>query len=188
MKLKSNLLATALAVACGALALAPTAFAAQGGTPDGTITINGVVAANTCTVTVGGGSGNTITLPTVYTSSLGAPGNVTGTTPFSISVSGCDQNLTSVYTYWSGANIAGDGNLKNTTVGGTNAEVQLLNGDNSTIALNAAQGAQNSKSVTMTASGGSTSATLNYKAQYYATAAATAGKLSTTVSYTMVYQ
>ncbi len=186
MNMKHTLLVAGLAIACGALA--PTALAAQGGSPDGTITINGLVAANTCAVAVTGGSGNTITLPTVFSTSLSAAGNTAGNTPFSINLTGCDKNLTSVYTWWTGGNIvAGDGNLKNTltTNNATNVEVRLLNGDSSTINLAGGQGAQNSKSATFS----SQAATLNYIAQYYALAGgATAGQVSTSVSFTLVYQ
>lgn len=186
MNLKHTLLAAGLAIACGALA--PAALAAQSGTPDGTITINGLVAANTCTVAVTGGSGNTITLPTVFNTNLAAAGNTAGNTPFSISLTGCDKNLTSVYTWWTGANIvAGDGNLKNSSAAGsaTNVEVRLLNGDSSIINLAGGQGAQNSKAATFSGQ----AATLNYIAQYYALAGgATAGTVNTSVSFTLVYQ
>lgn len=186
MNMKHTLLAAGLAVACGAIA--PAALAVQGGSPDGTITINGLVVANTCAIAVTGGSGNTITLPTVFSTSLSASGNTAGNTPFSISLTGCDKNLTSVYTWWTGGNIvAGDGNLKNTltTNNATNVEVRLLNGDSSVINMAGGQGAQNSKSATFSAQ----AATLNYIAQYYALAGGTtAGQVSTSVSFTLVYQ
>lgn len=187
MNVKPTLLATALAVACGAMALIPPAAqAVQNPSKDGTITINGLVVANSCTVNANGtGSSNaTVTLPTVYTGALNAAGVTAGKTAFSIAVTGCDLNLSNVSAYWSGANIvAGDGNLKNTSAT-NNVEVQLLNGDSSVINLAGAQGSQNSKAVSL--SGGA--ATLSYYAQYYATAAATPGKLNTNVDFTLVYQ
>lgn len=186
MNLKHTLLAVGLAAACATLA--PAALAAQGSTPDGTITINGLVAANTCAVAVTGGSGNTITLPTVFNTNLSAAGATAGNTPFSINLSGCDKNLTSVYTWWTGGNVVpGDGNLKNTltTNNATNVEVRLLNGDSSVINLAGGQGAQNSKSATFSGQ----AATLNYIAEYYALAGgATPGQVSTSVSFTLVYQ
>lgn len=183
MNLKHTLLAAGLAIVCGAIA--PTALAVQGGSPDGTITINGLVVANSCVVNANGtGTNNaTVTLPTVYTGALSAAGNVAGKTGFSISVSGCDPNLSNVSTYWSGANVQTDGNLKNTAAT-NNVEVQLLNAGGTAMTLNGAQGSQGSQVVSL--SGGA--ATLNYSAQYYATAAATPGRVGSTVSFTLVYQ
>ncbi len=187
MKLKTTLLATALAVACGSLAfIAPAAHAVQNPSKDGTITINGLVVANSCVVNANGtGSGNaTVTLPTVYTGALNAAGATAAKTAFSIAVTGCDTNLSNVSAYWSGANIvAGDGNLKNT--GAPNkVEVQLLNSDSSAINLAGAQGSQNSQVINLSGGG----ATMNYYAQYYATAAATPGKVNTGVDFTLAYQ
>lgn len=184
MSMKPVLLTTALAVACGALALAPVAYAA-----DGTITINGVVQANTCAINVNGSgsSSTTVTLPTVSTANLTAAGAVAGATAFSIVLSSCGTalNTHSVSAYWTGGNIQPDGNLKNTAAT-NNVEVQLLSGgvSGTAMTLNSAQGAQNSPTATIS----SGAATLNYAAQYYATAAASAGNVSSTVSYTLVYQ
>lgn len=189
MNLKPTLLATALAVAVGALALAAPSAHAVGSGPNGTVTIKGLVVGNTCTIssTPAGTGGNfTVTLPTVYTTALnGAVGKTAGQTGFSIAVAGCDTNLSNVSAYWSGTNIAADGNLTNTAAT-NNVEVQLLNNDKSSIDLSKASGSQNSQVVGLDATGG---ATLNYYAQYYATATTVAsGAVNTTVEYTLVYQ
>lgn len=187
MNLKPTLLATVLAVAGGAMAfVAPTAHAIQNPSKDGTITINGLVVANSCVVNANGAGSNnaTVTLPTVYTTALNATGNKAGKTAFSVAVSGCDANLNNVSAYWSGSNIVpGDGNLKN-TLATNNVEVQLLNADSSAINLAGAQGSQNSEIVNLAGQG----ATLNYYAQYYSTAPATPGKVNTSVDFTLVYQ
>ncbi|WP_329742282.1 fimbrial protein [Dyella sp. A6] len=179
----------AFAIASGMLAYSPMARAVQNSSPDGTITFNGLVVANTCTVNANGSgsTGGTVTLPTVYTSSLAAAGATAGDTAFNISVSGCDKNLSNVTTYWSGTNVNTNGRLTN-LASSNNVDVQLLNsGDTSSdvINLNGAQGSQNSKTVNLDSTG---AATLNYYARYYATAAATSGKVNTSVSFTMVYQ
>lgn len=184
--MKKIVLSAALAATFGAAALFSTSVAAA----DGTITITGKVVANTCTFSVNGGNANnTVQLPVVFTTALNAAGAVAGTTPFSIKVSGCDPNLTSVQEQFGGNNInATDGNLKNIatatspqTVAG-NVEVQLLNAANNTV-INLNN--NNNSPVGNLASGG---VTLNYQAQYYATAAASAGLVSTTVTYTTQYQ
>lgn len=183
--MKKIVLSAALAATFGAAALFSTSVAAA----DGTITITGKVVANTCSFSVNGGSAsNIVQLPVVFTTALNAAGAVAGNTPFTIKVSGCDPNLTSVQEQFGGSNInATDGNLKNIatatspqTVAG-NVEVQLLSGTGTVINLNN----NNASPVGTLTSGG---VTLNYQAQYYATAAASAGQVSTTVTYTTLYQ
>lgn len=182
--MKKIVLSAALAATFGAAALFSTTVTAA----DGTINFAGKVVANSCTFSVNGGTAtNTVQLPVVFTTDLGSAGAVAGKTPFTIKVSGCDPNLTSVQEQFSGSNInAADGNLKNIatatspqTVAG-NVEVQLLNG-NTPIHLNT-----NANSPIGTLSNGGV--TLTYQAQYYATAAATAGLVNTTVTYTTQYQ
>jgi major type 1 subunit fimbrin (pilin) len=192
MNLKFTVLASTLAIACGALALAPAANAVT--SPSGTINFNGRVVANSCVITVTGGSASAaggaasgaVTLPTVYTTDFSGAGSVTGSTPFTVSLTGCDPSFTSAQTLWNaGSNLsASGGRLKNGA--GSNVDVQLLNASN--VAMDLSKGtatAQNSPSVGFT----SGSATLSYSAQYYATAAATtAGAVNTSVQFTMVYQ
>lgn len=188
--MKKIVLSAALAATFGAAALFSTSAAAAAAAADGTITITGKVVANTCAFSVNGGSAsNTVQLPVVFTTALNAAGAVAGNTPFTIKVSGCDPNLTSVQEQFGGNNInATDGNLKNIasatspqTVAG-NVEVQLVNATTSAVInLNT----NNNSPVGNLSSGG---VTLNYQAQYYATAAASAGLVSTTVTYTTQYQ
>jgi major type 1 subunit fimbrin (pilin) len=183
--MKKIVLTAALAASFGAAALFSTSVAAA----DGTITITGKVVANTCTFSVNGGTANnTVQLPVVFTTALGSAGATAGATPFTIKVTGCDPNLTSVQEQFGGSNInATDGNLKNIatatspqTVAG-NVEVQLTTSTGTAINLST-----NANSPVGNLSGGGV--TLNYQAQYYATAAATAGLVNTTVTYTTQYQ
>lgn len=174
--MNKTLLATALVAVIAATAFAPTAQAAN----SGTITISGKVLSDTCTVSVNNGA--TVALPTVMTASLGTVGATAGTTPFTIALSGCDANTTSAAMSFSGANIdAGTGNLKNTIAGGSNVQVQLLNGAS---VINASSGT-NAPTITVTSGSGSVAMNARYVA---ATAAATAGMVASTVSFTLSYQ
>ncbi|MEG0407094.1 MAG: type 1 fimbrial protein, partial [Acinetobacter sp.] len=82
-----------------------------------------------------------------------------------------------------------NGRLNNQTVGGANnVKVQLLGSNNQFIPVLAtgSNGAQtNSQWVDVVDNG---SADLNYYAEYYATGASTAGRVSTSVQYTIIYQ
>lgn len=178
------------------MALVPQAAHAASG---GTITINGSVLNGTCSVTGATGGVNasglstgnfTVTLPGVQTSALSAANDVAGNTSFSITLTGCPSTPTGeqVASFFSGSNIATDGNLSNTagTGAAANVEVQLVNPNTSTaLNLNGAT-AYDQNSPYATISGGG--ATLTYQAQYLATGAATAGLVTTTVDYTLVYR
>lgn len=156
---------------------------------DGTITINGKVTDTTCNISVNGGNAsNTVTLPTVSTSALAAAGATATPTPFTVVLSGCTGSTqTSASTFFeSGANVdANSGRLTNAAVDepAGNVQVQLLNKDRGTINIGSAleQGdvwtAFKADSTIMT-----------YIAQYYATAAAEAGNLTTSVTYSIVYK
>lgn len=156
---------------------------------DGTITINGKVTDTTCDISVNGGNAsNTVTLPTVSTSALPSAGATATPTPFTIVLSGCTGTTqTSASTFFeSGVNVdANSGRLNNaaTDTAATNVQVQLLNKDRGVINIGSAleQGdvwtAFDKDSTIMT-----------YIAQYYATAAAEAGNLTTSVTYSIVYK
>ncbi len=154
---------------------------------DGTITFNGNVTAQTCTISGNGGGNNfTVTLPTVSASTLGAGGATAGRTPFSIALTNCTPTSGNVHTFFEqGPTIdTTTGNLIVATGGATNVELQLQNSDFSVIALNKADGSQNSKSAVISTG----AAALNYYVQYIATGAATAGAANSSVMYTMSYQ
>jgi major type 1 subunit fimbrin (pilin) len=179
-QMRTGILAAAAALAVAA----PAAFAA-----DGTITINGQVTSQTCTISGNGGSKDfTVTLPTVAASALATPGATAGRTPFNIALSKCTPNSGNVAVYFEpGATVdTTTGRLVNTagTGGAGNVQIGLLNSDNSEIRLGGALATQNSKSVAL--SGGA--ATLNYYAQYVATDKATSGNVTTSTLYSIVYQ
>lgn len=194
--MKTKLLSTLVLI--GSTAISQVAAAATNG--DGTITFNGAVSAQTCTIN-GNGTGAknfTVTLPTVSSSTLATSGQTAGRTSFSIALTNCTPATGNVHTYFepgtttdiqTGNLILDSSNTSNAagTVPknvATNVEISLLNSDTSPIKAGAADASQNSKPVPIT--GGS--ATLNYYAQYIATGAATAGTANSSVMYTISYQ
>lgn len=166
-------------LAASALALGSVAAHAA----DGTITINGMVTDQTCTIN-DGTEDIIVNLPTVGTSALAA-GQTAGRTPFTISLTDCSDGKVATY-FEPGAHTNADGYLNNTVVtqeGATNVQVQLLGDNNEVIKVLAGAVQPNSQEVTV-ANG---SADLNYYAQYFATGTATAGEVSTSVQYSIVY-
>ncbi|MEN0612974.1 fimbrial protein [Klebsiella indica] len=179
--------------AISALALALSSVVATSASAvDGTITINGQVTDTTCTISVDGGAADaTVTLPTVSVSALPSPGATAGATPFNISLSGCTGTaLNTASTYFEpGTYVDSEtGRLNIDTTAGDaagNVQVQLLNANSEAIVAGASVATgQNDIPVDISSGSG----VLNYYAQYYATAAATAGAVTTQVDYTMVYE
>ncbi|MHB1058394.1 MAG: fimbrial protein [Rhodanobacter sp.] len=172
--MNKTLVSTALVAVMAAIGFAPTAQAAGG-----TINITGKVLADTCVVAVNGGA--TVVLPVVMTSSLNTVGAVAGATSFNIGLTGCDTNTTSATMAFSGSNInSTTGNLNNTASGGSNVQVQLLNG------ASVVNTSNNTNAPVIAVSAGTGSTTM--KAQYIAaTAAATAGLVSSSVNFTLTY-
>lgn len=176
--MNKKIIASVLASAFVVAAFAPSAATAA----DGTITFNGKIVPATCTVSSGSAS-QTVTLPTVDAHSLAASGQTAGLVNFTIDLTGCTGNGAAMVYFDGGSNTATDGNLKN--LGGAgNVEVQLLNNDSTTIDLSQASGSQNSKPVSFS----SGAATLPYQARYYATGASSAGSVTTSTAFTVVYQ
>jgi major type 1 subunit fimbrin (pilin) len=173
----------ALPLVVAALGMAASAAHAS----DGTLTINGTITANTCTISGNGQGPNfAVTLPVVSATTLATKGSTAGATNFNIALTNC-TGTGNVHTFWEyGANTLADGNLKN-TADAANVEVQLLdyNGSMQVIDVSKGDGAQNTQSVAISSSG---SATLKYAAQYYSAGTAGAGAVKTSVVYSMSYQ
>lgn len=184
------LLSTVLIASLGVATLPVVARAA-----DGTINITGLVTAGTCKVGTGSPYSQSVVLPTVQSSALTGVGTVAGSTAFSFAISGCATTggPTKATTYFEpGANIDTTTHNLFNTGGATGVEVQLLNGAGSAatafspIVLGNPIATQNSGTVTISAAGG---ATMNYYAQYYASAATpTAGTVTSAATFTMIYQ
>jgi major type 1 subunit fimbrin (pilin) len=177
----------------------------SGQASDGTITFTGAVTASTCTLSVNGASNAgtaTVALPTVDRAALTATG--AGTTAagtfFSVGVTGCSGVAdigsgtpaapTSVAIYFeAGPNVdEATGGLIN-TVTGSNVEVNLYNASGSTIVGTQIQpGTPTHQPAPLTIASGGT----QWFYAGYSTAgagiAATAGAVSTSITYSLVYQ
>lgn len=176
MSMKQSLLSAALIAGLGVAALMPQPASAV----DGTINISGKVIAQTCTVNTNNGA--TVVLPPVNKSVFTAAGSTAGDTNFTIALSNCDSLLTNAQMSFSGANIdTSNGKLKNTSSGGSNIEIELVNG---ATPINLSNNT-NAPSVPLNSGSGSTT----LKARYYAsTTPVTAGAVSTSVDFTLTYQ
>jgi len=174
------------------LASAIAALSAPALAVDGTITFNGLVTDQTCEITTPAGNDFTVTLPTVSATTLNAAAQTAGRTPFSINLSNCSSDG-KVATYFEpGPTVDFDTgrlvNQANAADAATNVQIQLLGENSLFIPVQAAGagGAQdNSQWVDVTAGG---AADLNYYAEYYATGAATAGTVNSSIQYTIIYQ
>lgn len=184
---------------------------------DGTITFTGAVTASTCTVAVGGNSttagtlsgDGTVSLPTVSVSSLpntatkSAPNTAAGTF-FNMAVSGCTAASdiggaapTHVEIYFeAGPNVdQATGGLINTAASGSNVEVRLYNASGSSVVGTqikpGVQGlAGNQPTAIPIANVTSATVTQWFYAGYStagANAAATAGAVNTSVTYSLIY-
>lgn len=159
---------------------------------NGVINFTGAVNNQTCNASIGGVTGTTaavVTLPTVQSSVLGTAGNTAGQTAFKMDVTGCAAtNPTGAGTvkayFEQGANVDANGHLINTTAGGaSNVVLELVDGTGNT-PIKAGDIAQNTGNYVAIASG---NATLPYSVRYYATGAATAGAVTSSVTYSLIY-
>ena len=182
---------------------ATLALPMAGQASDGTITFTGAVTASTCTLSINGAANAgtaTVALPTVDASALTNAAAVTSTaagTFFSIGVSGCTAVAdiggvapTQVQIYFeAGPNVdETTGGLIN-TVAGSNVEVNLYNASGASIVgsqimpgTNTNQPAQQ-----LIANGGTQWFYAGYSTAG-ANAAATAGAVSTSITYSLIYQ
>ncbi|MFP3888943.1 MAG: fimbrial protein [Ralstonia sp.] len=185
-KLAMSLIGTATLATLGAM---PAAAQAS----DGTITFKGTVAGTSCTISVdGGGASNTVTLPTVQTGSLASAGTTAGARTFTIGLTKCAAGEGAKVAgaarafFEMGSNVDDNGRLNNiaATSPAGNVQVELLDASSNVINIgNASQrvdGAQKTSIV-------DGAATMTYQARYYATAAASAGDVETSVTYSVDY-
>lgn len=156
---------------------------------DGTITINGLVTDKTCDIVTPQGKDFTVTLPTVSKQTLSKAGDVAGRTPFTINLAKCSEGKVATY-FEPGATVDfASGRLNNQdTAGAKNVQVQLLGSNNQFVPVLAAgkNGSQTNSQWVDVADAGSVD--LNYYAEYFATDASSAGKVTTSVQYTIIYQ
>ena len=155
----------------------------------GTISFTGSVNAETCAAVVNNSSADaTVTLPAVPASSLSAAGATAGSTAFTINLTGCDAANTKTRAYFeAGGQVNSTGRLNNSAASGaTNVELELLDVDDNNSAIVAGDYAsQSTTGTTVDASSGT--GTLNYAVRYYATGVATAGAVTSSVTYSIIY-
>jgi major type 1 subunit fimbrin (pilin) len=112
---------------------------------------------------------------------LAAAGATAGDTLFNISLTGCSATTATAY-FEAGANTdASTGRLKTNA---TNLQIQLLNASGSAINVAGASTAAQATSAVNVSSG---SGTQSFIARYYATGATSAGAVTSSVTYSMVY-
>ncbi|CBY80285.1 fimbrial protein [Haemophilus influenzae biotype aegyptius] len=180
------------------------------GAADGTITFNGRVVDQTCTVTNGGNTGNfDVKLPTVNKTQLATAGAVAGLTRFNIELTGCKQatagGTNGVRAYFLPNSQYVDPtthnliNVAQVTGGETkadNVQIQLTHadtrqviavGENVDVQENAPY---NSWFAFENDAAGTAKAKLTYYAQYVAVGggAATAGVIQSKVEYNIIYK
>jgi len=169
---------------------------------DGTITFTGAVTANTCTVNVNGSGSNnaTVVLPIVDTSALtnaSGPLQTAAGTFFNMAVSACTATHldiggaapTTVQIYFeAGPNV--DEATSGLINGGTShVEVNLYNASNSTVVgTKIHPGTNTNQPSTLAIGAGGTQWFYAAYSTAGANAAATAGTVSTSVTYSLIYQ
>lgn len=190
--MKKLVLTTLIAAGLG---VAQTAFADQ--TNSGTITITGKVLDTTCKIN-GQDSGDlTVKLPPVSTKALAHTGATTGDTAFTLELTECssatNQLATKAAAFFLNESdkVTADGKLLNKPSpdsAAQNVVVQLLHGDGTVIDVTKDYEGQTPDDKKALMDSGNKKATLRYKARYYATAAAGAGAVKSTVNYTIAYE
>lgn len=168
--------------------LASQAFAVS----NNTITFQGLVTGETCTVTVNGNTAKPLVLlPTISTSAL-SNGNVAGKATFEIGVTGCtgsDTDATTISTQLSGNNVTKAGNLGNLATEGAaeNVEIQIVsNKENKIIPFG--EGTFTGQGH-LTLAAGVKNASATYTAQYVAVEKdAVAGAVEATMQYAIIYK
>ncbi|MBJ9965612.1 MULTISPECIES: fimbrial protein [Pseudomonadota] len=199
--MKQMLLPAVLAAVCAVSTLGVSSAQAA----DGTITFNGKISAASCVIDgTSGASGTngaiTVAMGTVSTQALQAANSTAGQTPFALKLSGanCTNGQTAAMWVETASTAALDtttNNLKNQAVGGSNVQVQLLNGNTNqqiklgqpaVVTTGATVLSNNQPAATIAGN----TATLKYIAQYVNTGAAgsvTAGNVQTALTYSMQY-
>ncbi|UYA60542.1 hypothetical protein NAL19_2411 [Pectobacterium sp. F1-1] len=158
---------------------------------DNTVTFLGEISDSTCNVTVNGATGNiSVLLPTTPASELSQSGDIAGQTPFKFVVSGC----TAVTEQTVGMRLVpvsttSNGDLENlaTTNAASNVSIQLLdNYNNASNVISFTSGEYTTPTLVNLPTGTNT-VEFPFTAQYYATGAASVGKVQTQLQYALTY-
>nr|APF30616.1 F17-like fimbrial subunit [Gallibacterium anatis] len=197
--MKKLLLTTLITVGLGLSAQG--AFAddpsAANSTNGGLITITGKVTDTTCLINGKENGDLTVELPPVSTKALAHMGATTGDTAFTLELTECssatNQLATKAAAFFLNESdkVTADGKLLNKPSpdsAAQNVVVQLLHGDGTVIDVTKDYEGQTPDDKKALMDSGNKKATLRYKARYYATAAAGAGAVKSTVNYTIAYE
>ncbi|MGQ8775465.1 fimbrial protein [Serratia sp. NA_112.1] len=170
-----------------ALAAVSTSVLAADEVTQGTVTFNGELTAETCSIE-NGSQNRIVTLPKVAIQTLNANGKEAGSKMFQLTAENCPKGLTQVAAHFEAIGSSGldgaTGNLKNEYQGAetkaTEVQVRLYNTDGTT---------QLKLGDTGTAAkvDDKGSATMTYYGGYYATAATGAGMVYAQARYTLAY-
>lgn len=179
-----------LSIICSSLVLGVIAQSAVAN--NGTIDFVGGVSDSTCEVTVNGQTNNaTVNLPIVSSKLLDAAGKTAGRTFLKFELKNCNlaagTTKASIF-YVAGNSINTAGRLDNskTTDNTQNVDLQILDSNMAVMDLGLGAGAQSKGAVAATISAGV--ATIRNAVEYYATAKATAGGLTSSVQYEINYE
>ncbi len=126
------------------------------------------------------GSSPTVALPPVLTSALSTAGATAGTTPFSLSITGCPTG-TQLAISFSSVQDGSATTVAQSTGSASNVGVQMLNSARTPVDITGTQ----TTNLGTVSSGGNLS--VPYYAQYYATGQAGIGTVSAAVTYTLTY-
>jgi major type 1 subunit fimbrin (pilin) len=158
---------------------------------DGTITVDGMVSAQSCTingVAPNGANNVSVKLPEVSVKALGSVGATAGLTPLRIKVGGagevgCADGKVASIAFEYGPNVTADGYLANKalTSPAQNVVVQMFNADGTGIKI----GDVTTNNTKATIAGHT--ATLEHAVGYRAIGKVSAGAVSTSVMYSLSY-
>ncbi|CNF32235.1 type 1 fimbrial protein [Yersinia mollaretii] len=169
-----------------AMALFAASTTASMAASNNTITFQGEVTGQTCSVTVNGLEANPmVLLPTVSSTDLDASGKTAGKTTFTLGVSGCTADAADVdiKTVFVGNQVSASGNLKNTGTA-ANVELQLLKDATTTTGIDLNSGLAQDGIVLLA---GNTSAEHDFAVQYFATGQTAPGTVVASVQYAVSY-
>lgn len=157
----------------------------------GTITFNGLLTDSTCDVSIEGqGADATVTLPTVGINELTTTGDVTGRTSFNMNLTNCAVSASGhnkVAAFFQPGNTVdlGTGRLKSSGTA-TKVSLQMRDPSNAYAVINLGNTDQVSNTVHQDMSTGT--ALLPYAVEYYAEDTTTAGTVTSSVVYNLMYK
>jgi major type 1 subunit fimbrin (pilin) len=177
------------AVALIAGSYASLAFAADEVT-QGKVNFTGKLVDMTCSIEADS-QDQTVTLPTMSTTSLAKDGDVAGSRMFDIKVEKCPSSVKKVAAHFETTNLdPATRNAKNLDedqpTGAKQVTVELLDSDGTTPLKLGTTGSY--VNVKESSPAGNGTATLSYGGRYHATGATTAGTVKAIVSFTLAYE